>query len=184
MVCVEPFFKLQGRELQEACKQIGGCPVGQAVITDGFKLPAKYIIHTPGPIWQGGTKKEAELLNASYENSLTLAVHHQCESIAFPLISTGIYGYPKEEALQIAVSAISSFLLHHDIFVYLVVFDKNSFCLSQKLAGSIHEYIGEHYVEEAEKTFQRDRRKNMRKSSYIKKLRVFRKKSKKSKTTY
>ena len=145
-------------ELQEACKKIGECPTGQAVITDGFKLPAKYIIHTPGPIWQGGSKKEAQLLKAAYENSLTLALHHKCESIAFPLISTGIYGYPKEDALQIAVSTISSFLLHHDIHVYLVVFDKNSFCLSQKLVHSIHEYIGEHYVEEAEKTFQRDRR--------------------------
>ena len=145
-------------ELQEACKKIGECPTGQAVITDGFKFHAKYIIHTPGPIWQGGSKKEAQLLKAAYENSLTLAVQHKCKSIAFPLISTGIYGYPKKEALQIAVSTISSFLLHHDILVYLVVFDKNSFCLSQKLVHSIHEYIGEHYVEEAEKTFQRDRR--------------------------
>ena len=157
-VCGAIFQAAGAVELQEACKKIGECPTGQAVITDGFKLPAKYIIHTPGPIWQGGTKKEAQLLKAAYENSLTLAVHHKCESIAFPLISTGIYGYPKEEALQIAVSTISSFLLHHDILVYLVVFDKNSFCLSQKLVHSIHEYIEEHYVEEAEKTFQRDRR--------------------------
>ena len=157
-VCGAIFQAAGAVELQEACKKIGECPTGQAVITDGFKLPAKYIIHTPGPIWQGGSKKEAQLLKASYENSLTLALHHQCESIAFPLISTGIYGYPKEEALQIAVSTISSFLLHHDILVYLVVFDKNSFCLSQKLVHSIHEYIEEHYVEEAEKTFQRDRR--------------------------
>ena len=157
-VCGAIFQAAGAVELQEACKKIGECPTGQAVITDGFKLPAKYIIHTPGPIWQGGSKKEAQLLKAAYENSLTLALHHKCESIAFPLISTGIYGYPKEEALQIAVSTISSFLLHHDIHVYLVVFDKNSFCLSQKLVHSIHEYIGEHYVEEAEKTFQRDRR--------------------------
>jgi O-acetyl-ADP-ribose deacetylase len=157
-VCGAIFQAAGAGELQEACKEIGECPTGQAVITDGFKLPAKYIIHTPGPIWQGGSKKEAVLLKAAYENSLTLALHHKCESIAFPLISTGIYGYPKEEALQIAISTISSFLLHHDILVYLVVFDKNSFCLSQKLVHSIHEYIGEHYVEEAEKTFQRDRR--------------------------
>ena len=157
-VCGSIFQAAGAVELQEACKKIGECPTGQAVITDGFKLPAKYIIHTPGPIWQGGSKKEAQLLKAAYENSLTLALHHKCESIAFPLISTGIYGYPKEEALQIAVSTISSFLLHHDIHVYLVVFDKKSFCLSQKLVHSIHEYIGEHYVEEAEKTFQRDRR--------------------------
>ena len=156
-VCGAIFQEAGARELQEACNKIGGCSVGQAVITDGFKLPAKYIIHTPGPIWQGGTNKEAEKLHASYENSLKLAVNHQCESIAFPLISTGIYGYPKEEALQIAVSAISSFLFHHDILVYLVVFDKNSFGLSKKLSRSIHEYIEENYVEEAEKTFQRNR---------------------------
>ena len=135
------------------------CQTGEAVITDGFKLDAKYIIHTPGPIWQGGSKKEAQLLKASYENSLKLAINHQCESIAFPLISTGIYGYPKEEALQIAVSTISSFLLHHDIHVYLVVFDKNSFWFKSKsYLHSIHQYIDEHYVEEAEKTFQRNRR--------------------------
>ncbi|MBB6446556.1 O-acetyl-ADP-ribose deacetylase (regulator of RNase III) [Bacillus benzoevorans] len=103
------------------------------MLTDGFNLPAKYIIHTPGPIWQGGSKKEAELLQASFENSLKLAVNHRCDSIAFPLISSGIYGYPKEEALQIAVSAISSFLFQHDLLVYFVVFDKNSFCLSKKL---------------------------------------------------
>ncbi len=157
-VCGAIFQAAGAVELQEACKEIGECPTGQAVITDGFKLPAKYIIHTPGPIWQGGPKKEAQLLKAAYENSLTLALHHKCESIAFTLISTGIYGYPKEEALEIAVSTISSFLLHHDILVYLVVFDKKSFCLSQKLVHSIHEYIEEHYVEEAEKTFQRDRR--------------------------
>ena len=156
-VCGAIFQAAGSAELQEACDQIGECPTGQAVITDGFKLPAKYIIHTPGPIWQGGSKREAGLLKESYENSLTLAVNHQCESVAFPLISTGIYGYPKEEALQIAVSTISSFLLQHDILVYLVVFDKNSFSLSQKLVRSIYEYIDEHYVEEAEIIFQRDR---------------------------
>jgi O-acetyl-ADP-ribose deacetylase (regulator of RNase III) len=156
-VCGAIFQAAGADELQEACKKIGGCNVGQAVITDGFKLNAKYIIHTPGPIWQGGAKKEAVLLQASYENSLKLAVDHQCESIAFPLISAGIYGYPKAEALKIAVSAISSFLYYHDILVYLVVFDKNSFCLSKKLFQSIHEYIGEHYVKDAEKTFQLNR---------------------------
>ena len=130
-------------------------------------------------------KREAQLLKASYENSLTLAVNHQCESIAFPLISTGIYGYPKEEALQIAVSTISSFLLHHDILVYLVVFDKNSFCLSQKLVHSIHEYIDEHYVEEAEKTFQRDRREEYEEIKLFQEADVvFRKICMKLKTTY
>jgi O-acetyl-ADP-ribose deacetylase len=152
-VCGAIFQAAGADELQNACNKIGGCPVGQAVITEGFNLPAKFIIHTPGPIWQGGLHKEAELLSASYKNSLTLAKNHKCESIAFPLISTGIYGYPKEEALQIAVSTISKFLLESDIYVYLVVFDQKSFGLSQKLFTSIHEYIDEHYVEETELTF-------------------------------
>ena len=156
-VCGSIFRAAGERELQEACNKIGGCKVGEAVITAGFKLDAKWIIHTPGPIWQGGLNQEEALLKASYENSLKLAKNHQCESIAFPLISTGIYGYPKEEALQIAVSSISSFLMHHDIHVYLVVFDKNSFGLSKKLFSSIHQYIDEHYVEEIESTFQRNR---------------------------
>ncbi|MGJ7923030.1 macro domain-containing protein [Neobacillus sp. LXY-4] len=155
-------FEAAGAEvLQAACDEIGGCPSGQAVITDAFKLPAKYIIHTPGPIWQGGSNKEAELLKASYENSLKLAIKHQCESIAFPLISSGIYGYPKEEALQIAVSTIGSFLLNYDILVYLVVFDKKSFGLSKQLFASIHQYIDEHYVEEAEICYSRDRNEEL-----------------------
>jgi hypothetical protein len=102
-----------------------------------------------------GGNQEADLLKASYYNSLELAKNHQCESIAFPLISAGIYGYPKEDALQIAVSTISSFLLHHDMLVYLVVFDQKSFGLSKKLFTSIHQYIDEHYIEEVEITFNR-----------------------------
>jgi O-acetyl-ADP-ribose deacetylase len=151
-------FKAAGTvELQAACDEIGGCPIGQAVITDAYKLPAKYIIHTPGPIWQGGSNQEAELLKSSYKNSLILAAKSECKSIAFPLISSGIYGYPKEEAIQIAVSTIGSFLYDHDIFVYLVVFDSKSFGLSKKLFTSIQQYIDEHYVEEAEIYFSRNR---------------------------
>ncbi|MGG3801413.1 macro domain-containing protein [Metabacillus fastidiosus] len=157
-VCGAIFQAAGAHELQKVCDKIGGCRVGEAVITDGFKLNAKFIIHTPGPVWQGGTKEEASLLKASYYHSLELAKQYQCESIAFPLISTGIYGYPKEEALQIAVSAISSFLLHNDMLVYLVVFDKKAFGLSKKLFASIRQYIDEHYVEEAESTFKRRRR--------------------------
>ena len=152
-VCGAIFRAAGERRLQEACDKIGGWQGGVAVITPGFQLDAKWIIHTPGPIWQGGQNREAELLKSSYETSLELAKNHQCKSIAFPLISTGIYGYPKEEALQIAVSTISSFLFHHDIQVYLVVFDKDSFGLSKKLFSSIHQYINENYVEEIESTF-------------------------------
>jgi O-acetyl-ADP-ribose deacetylase len=149
-------FKAAGsQKLQQACEKIGRCPVGQAVITEGFQLPTKYIIHTPGPIWEGGVHQEAELLKDSYKNSLKLAKEHQCESIVFPLISTGIYCYPKEEALQIAVSTISQFLMGSDMQVYLVVFDKKSFGVSQKLFASINEYIDEHYVDETEIIFNR-----------------------------
>lgn len=160
-VCGAIFHAAGARELQAACNQMGGCKTGEAVITDGFLLDAKYIIHTPGPVWQGGSNQEAALLKASYVNSLELARNHQCESIAFPLISTGIYGFPKEEALQIAVSAISSFLMNHDMLVYLVVFDKSSFKLSKKLFTSIYEYIDEHYVDEAEITFSRNRNREV-----------------------
>lgn len=154
-VCGAIFEAAGVNELTHACDEIGGWPVGEAVITEGFRLPAKFIIHTPGPIWRGGTHQESELLKNCYLHSLELAKQYKCDSIAFPLISTGIYSYPKEEALQIAISSISSFLLHHDIHVYLVVFDKASFGLSQKLFYSIHEYIDEHYVEEVESTFHR-----------------------------
>ncbi|MFT4415039.1 macro domain-containing protein [Fredinandcohnia humi] len=154
-VCGAIFRAAGATELQEACEEIGGCQVGQAVLTEAFRLPSKYIIHTSGPVWRGGSQKEGDLLRSSYQNSLELALNHKCKSIAFPLISTGIYGYPKEEAFQIAVSTISSFLLQHDMLVYLVVFDKASFGLSQKLFNSIHQYIDEHYVEEVDITYNR-----------------------------
>ncbi|AZU62286.1 macro domain-containing protein [Neobacillus mesonae] len=161
-VCGAIFQAAGARQLQEACDQIGECNTGEAVITDGFDLDAKYIIHTPGPIWQGGSHQEAAMLKSSYWNSLELAKNHQCESIAFPFISTGIYSYPKEEALQIAVSTISSFLMKHDMQVYLVVFDKKAFGISQKLFTSIHQYIDEHYVNEVETFFQRNRIEEIR----------------------
>lgn len=156
-VCGAIFKAAGAMELQSACVEIGCCQSGQAVITDAFKLPAKYIIHTPGPIWQDGSSGEAELLKSSYKNSLILAEKNQCKSIAFPLISTGIYGYPKEEAIQIAVSMIGSFLYDHDMLVYLVVFDRKSFGLSKKLFSSIQQYIDEYYAEEAEIYFSLNR---------------------------
>ncbi|WML39748.1 macro domain-containing protein [Neobacillus sp. OS1-2] len=154
-VCGAIFQAAGIQELQRACDQLGGCRAGEAVITNGFQLDAKFIIHTPGPIWNGEGNKEAALLKSSYINAMDLAYKHQCESIAFPLLSTGIYGFPKEEALQIAVSAISSFILQHDMLVYLVVFDKNSFSIGKKLFSSIHQYIDEHYVEDAEISYPR-----------------------------
>ena len=104
-------FKAAGyQELDAACKAIGGCSTGQAVITGGFALPAKYVIHTVGPIWHGGDRNEPQLLRDCYLNSLKLAAARGCQSIAFPLISSGIYGYPKKEAFKIAIAAIEEFL--------------------------------------------------------------------------
>ena len=136
-----------GPELLDACRKLGGCPTGEAKITPGFKLSASYVIHTVGPVWRGGGAGEAELLAACYRNSLALARDHECRSVAFPMISTGVYGYPKEEALEIAVREISHFLLEHDMLVYLVVFDRRGFQISQKLFGDIEEYIDENYVD-------------------------------------
>ncbi len=95
-----------GRELLEACRKFGGCNTGEARITPGFKLPAKFIIHTPGPVWHGGNHHETELLKSCYLNCLALAEENNCRSIAFPAISTGVYGYPKREAAEIAVNTI------------------------------------------------------------------------------
>jgi O-acetyl-ADP-ribose deacetylase (regulator of RNase III) len=122
-----------GPELLEECRKLGGCETGQAKITKGYRLPASHVIHTVGPVWRGGGYNEAKLLADCYRHSLALAQEHQLRSIAFPLISTGVYGYPKEPAMQIAVATIREFLSHHDMDVYLVVFDNESIALAKKL---------------------------------------------------
>ena len=146
-VCGAIFQAAGYEQLDAACRSIGRCAVGQAVITAGFSLSAKYVIHAVGPIWQGGTQNEAALLESCYTSALQLAVENHCRSIAFPLISAGIFGYPKEEALQIAVSTISSFVLNHEIQVYLVVRNRSAVVLSEKLLGPIQRYIDDHYVD-------------------------------------
>lgn len=123
-VCGAIFRAAGAEELQEACDDIRFCPVGGAVFTDSFHLPSKYIIHTVGPIWQGGSHGEENLLRSCYRNSLELAKSLDCTSIAFPLISSGIYGYPKERALEVAVSEIEEFLKEEEIQVYMVLFGK------------------------------------------------------------
>ncbi|HVX29784.1 MAG TPA: macro domain-containing protein [Nitrolancea sp.] len=146
-VCGAIFKAAGATELQAACDKLAPIRTGEAVITPGFKLPAKYIIHAAGPVYHGGTQGEEELLRACYLNSLKRAVEHRCESIAFPLISSGIYGYPKADALRVATAAIRDFLSTHEIDVYLVVFDKASFAISEELLGEVASYIDEHYVE-------------------------------------
>lgn len=126
-VCGAIFSAAGATELQRECDAIGHCETGQVVMTKGYRLPTKHIIHAVGPIWRGGGHKEAELLASCYTHSLSLVREHGLESIAFPLISSGIYGYPKDQALRIAISAIRAFLLKHDMKVYLVVFDRQSY---------------------------------------------------------
>ena len=121
--------------------KIGAMRPGQAAVTPAFALDAKYIIHTVGPAWQGGTHGEKETVAECYRNSLRLAEELKCESVAFPLISSGTYGFPKDEALRIAVSEISSFLFSHDMDVYLVVYDKESFVVSGKAFSDIRSFI-------------------------------------------
>ena len=128
-----------GPAILEACQEIrarqGSCPTGEAVITTAGRLPAKYVIHTVGPVWQGGEMDEAELLANCYRNSLELAVAHQVKTIAFPNISTGVYGYPKEEAAKVAVRSVNAFLATDTFldYVIFVVFDKENYECYQDL---------------------------------------------------
>ena len=129
-----------GPAILEECRKIvarqGGCKTGEAVITTGGDLPAKFVIHTVGPVWNDGKKNEAALLSACYQNSLKLAVKHNLSSIAFPNISTGIYGYPRGEAARIAINAVKEFLDQNDLItkVYFVCFDEENYQLYQTLA--------------------------------------------------
>ena len=140
--------KAAGPKLLEACKSLGGCDVGQFKLTKGFDLPAKYVIHTVGPIWQGGNSGEDEHLLSCYATALELAKDRKIESIAFPLISTGAYGFPKDLAITIASNVIRNFLIDNDMMIYLVVFDRDAFKLSQSRHASIKAYIDDHFVDE------------------------------------
>ena len=139
--------KKAGPELLAARQKIGAIPMGQAEITPAFKLHAKYVIHTVGPVWDNGSYGEEALLRSCYDQSLKLAEEYGCKSIAFPLIATSNYGFPKDKALQIAVAAFSEFLMEHEMHIYLVVFDRSAYQLSEKLFHVIESYIDDHYVD-------------------------------------
>ena len=136
-----------GPELLEECRTLGGCETGEAKITRGYRLPARYVIHTVGPVWHGGEQGEKELLASCYRNSLELAAAHGCESIAFPLISAGAYGYPKDQAMDVALGEISRFLYSHEMTVYLVVFGRTELTTGKKLFRDVKEYVDDVYVD-------------------------------------
>ena len=137
-----------GPELLAECRALGGCRTGDAKITAAYHLPCRHVIHTVGPVWNGGHSGERELLASCYRKSLALAKEQQCETVAFPLISSGAYGYPKDQALRVAVDTIGEFLLQHEMTVYLVIFDRAAYQISGKLFADIAEYIDDHYVDE------------------------------------
>ena len=135
-----------GPELLEACRTLGGCKPGQAKITQAYALPCKYVIHTVGPRWRGGWFGEKRQLQACYRNALALALENGCDSIAFPLISAGVFGYPKDQALRVAVRAVGDFLAKYDMLVYLVIFGKEDYHIGKKLFVDVKSYIDDNYA--------------------------------------
>ena len=149
-----------GPELLQECRTLGGCRTGEAKLTGAYRLPCKYVIHTVGPVWNGGKCGEREQLASCYRTSLALAKEHCCETVAFPLISSGIFGYPKDQALRVAVDTIGEFLLHNDMTVYIVIFSRTAYQISSKLFADIAEYVDDHYVD-AHTDSQRERLRRM-----------------------
>ena len=147
------------QELTAACEAIGYCEPGRAVCTPAFGLPAKYIFHAVCPAWHGGFFGEAKQLAGAYHSALELAVEYHCESVAFPLLSSGNYGYPKEQAFRIAVDTITQYVMEHDLTVYLVLYDRGSLAVSRKLFASVEEYIDDHYVAQNDESYGFGRRR-------------------------
>ncbi len=151
--------KAAGPQLKEACKALGGCEVGEVKVTPGFDLSCRYVFHTVGPVWKGGLFGEEAALRRCYENALDTALSLGCESLAFPLISGGAFGYPAGKALRVAVDCITAFVLAHDLNVYLVLYGSDSVLEGRRLFPDIQEYINDHYVEKKEKQYGFRRRR-------------------------
>ena len=149
-----------GPELLQECRTLGGCRTGEAKITGAYRLPCRYIIHTVGPVWNGGKYGEREQLASCYRTSLALAKEHGCETVAFPLISSGVFGYPKDQALRVAVDTIGEFLAENDMTVYIVIFDRAAYQIGNKLFADIAAYIDDHYVD-AHTDSRRERMRRM-----------------------
>ena len=149
-----------GPELLAECRRLGGCKTGDAKITKAYLLPCRYVIHTVGPVWRGGGHGEREQLASCYRTSLALAQAHNCETVAFPLISSGVFGYPKDQALRVAVDTIGEFLAENDMTVYIVIFDRTAYQIGNKLFADIAAYIDDHYVD-AHTDFRRERMRRM-----------------------
>ena len=149
-----------GPELLQECRTLGGCRTGEAKLTGAYRLPCKYVIHTVGPVWNGGKYGEREQLASCYRSSLALAKEHSCETVAFPLISSGVFGYPKDQALRVAVDTISEFLAENDMTVYIVIFDRAAYQIGNKLFADIAAYIDDHYVD-AHTDSRRERMRRM-----------------------
>ncbi len=142
--------------LAAECESKAPCPTGSAVITGAYDMAVKHIVHAVGPVWRGGAHGEREQLAGAYRSSLELAREYHCQSIAFPLISAGIYGYPKDQALAVAVSTISEFLLQYEMDVYLVVFDRSAVQLSEQLFADVQHYVDTYYVPEPRRRWEQE----------------------------
>ena len=150
--CETAIHNKAGMGLLLARRRAGYIPVGSSAITGGYRLPAAHVIHTATPVWQDGKQDETAQLRSCYDSALQLALEHGCSSIAFPLLSAGNHGFPKDIALQIALGAFGAFLQEHELQIYLVVFSKSAFALTKQLFQSIESYIDEHYI--LEKTME------------------------------